>query len=162
MAAFFGEFGQTIDSKHRMAIPMALREQMDPEEDGDRFILALGPDLHLWLHPQLAYEKLLKQLRRSPLPDRDSRKIGLMFAMARVVRPDKQGRIVLPEKSMQRARVAEAVTLVGQYDHIEIWPTEEWEQRVREDLPNYGETIYDAAERLRLEQDFGRSGGTIH
>jgi len=151
MALFVGEFEVGIDAKHRMPIPAALRDGIDPDEDGRSFILVLGPDRHLWLYPDQAYRRLLATLRRSPLPNRQSRRINLLFAMARVVKPDKQGRVVLPEKSMQRARIEDAVTLVGIDDHIEIWPTEEWEQHVREGLPGYGEALYDAADQLSGE-----------
>ena len=149
MALFVGEFEQNIDAKRRMAIPMALREQMDPEEDGRDFVLVLGPDRHLWLYPDRYYRRLLATLRRSPLPDRRSRRIEMLFAMARIVKPDKQGRIVLPEKSMQRAMIAEKVTLLGFNDQIAIWPTDEWEQHVLEALPTYGEVLYQAGDEMQ-------------
>jgi MraZ protein len=153
MALFFGEFEQSIDAKHRLAISSALREQIDPEEDGKDFILVLGPDRHLWLYPDIYYRRLLATLKRSPLPDRRTRRIDLLFAMARPVKADSQGRMVLPEKSMQRAAVAEQVTLVGVFDHIEIWPSQEWERHVQESLPNYGEVLYETSEQV------GSSGG---
>jgi MraZ protein len=87
-------------------------------------------------------------MKRSPLPDRDSRRIDLLFAMARLVKCDAQGRIVLPEKSMERAVVAADVTLIGQNDHIEIWPSEEWNKHVEESLPQYGEMLYEAARKF--------------
>jgi MraZ protein len=151
MALFVGEFETRIDAKHRLAINAALREQIDPDEDGTSFILVLGPDRHLWLYPDQYYRRLLKSLRRSPLPDRQSRKIDLFFAMARVLKPDAQGRVVLPERSMQRADCDDEVTLVGMDDHIELWPSKQWEAHVSEALPSYGEMLYDAADRLNAE-----------
>jgi len=148
MAAFFGEFEQTIDAKHRLAIPAALRDQISPEEDGKSFVLVLGPDRHLWLYPDLAYRRMLASLRRGPLPDRQSNRLGLLFAMARIVKPDKQGRIVLPEKSMQRATISDSVTLAGKFEHIEIWPTDEWNQHVEDGLDGYGDMLYEAGDRL--------------
>jgi DNA-binding transcriptional regulator/RsmH inhibitor MraZ len=58
--------------------------------------------------------------------------------------------VVLPEKSLQRAGLdeVEKVTLVGKGDHIEIWPTDEWEQVIEETMPHYGEMLYEAAELL--------------
>ncbi|MFA6134899.1 MAG: hypothetical protein WC869_12865 [Phycisphaerae bacterium] len=150
MALFFGEFEQSIDAKHRLAISSALREQIVPEEDGKDFILVLGPDRHLWLYPDLYYRRLLATLKRSPLPDRQTRKIDLLFAMARPIKADAQGRVVVPEKSMQRAVVSEQVTLVGVFDHIEIWPSQEWERHVAEALPSYGEVLYEASEQAGL------------
>ncbi len=157
MALFVGEFEQMIDqAKHRLAISVALREQIDPEADGKNFILVLGPDRHLWLYPDQYYRRLLAAMRHSPLPDRQSRRIHLLTAMARVLKPDSQGRVVLPEKSMRRAVIAESVTLVGVFDHIEIWPAEEWEHHVAESLPSYGEMLYEASERTRsAETDSG-------
>jgi MraZ protein len=148
MALLIGELDQTIDAKHRLAISASFRDQIDPEEDGSEFILFLGPDRHLWLYPDRYYRRSLQKLNRGPFPRREDRETDLFFAMARVLKPDKQGRVVLPEKSMQRAVISDQVTLVGVSDHIEIWPTDEWERRVEKDLSNYGETLYAAGERL--------------
>jgi len=150
---FIGEFPQTIDEKHRLSISSSLRELMDADEDGRNFILTVGPDGHLWLYPDQYYRKLLGTLKRSALPTRQQRDIDLWFAMARLVKPYSQGRVVLPEKSMQRAKVGRNVTLVGNNDHIEIWPSEEHERRVAERLSTFGEALYAAAERL--QQDDG-------
>jgi MraZ protein len=147
MALLIGEFEQTIDAKHRLAISSSLREQIDPKEDGKDFILVLGPDRHLWLYPDQYYRRLLATLKRSPLPDRQTRRIDLLFAMARLLKPDTQGRMVLPEKSMQRAVISERVTLVGVFDHIEIWPGDEWDAHVRDSLPTYGEVLYEVSDR---------------
>ncbi len=154
MALFIGEFEQSIDqAKHRLSISSALREQIDSDEDGKDFILTLGPDRRLWLYPDKYYRRLLMTMKRSPLPDRQSRRIHLLTAMARVVKCDSQGRIVLPEKSMSRAIIDEKVTLVGVLDHIEIWPTDQWEEHVEEELPHYGEMLYEASDRLNAASD---------
>jgi len=148
MALFVGEFEQSVSpTKHRLAISAALREQIDTETDGEGFILVLGPDRHLWLYPDAYYRRLLATLKQSPLPDRGSRDMHLLTALARVVKTDSQGRLVLPEKSMSRAIISEQVTLVGVFDHIEIWPREEWETHVSEALPSYGEMLYQASDR---------------
>ncbi len=150
MPLFVGEFEQTIDeTKHRLAISSSFRDQIDPEEDGENFILVLGPDRHLWLYPDNYYRRLLATLKHSPLPDRQMRLTHLLTAMARVLKPDAQGRVVLPEKSMRRAIILNEVTLVGVFDHIEIWPREEWERHVEESLPSYGQMLYEASDLAR-------------
>jgi len=151
VALLIGEFEQTLDAKHRLAINAAFREQLVADEDGSNWILVLGPDRHLWLYPDLYYRRLLATLKRSPLPDRHVGKLGLLFAMARYLKSDSQGRVVLPEKSMERAVIGADVTLVGMNDHIEIWPTKDWEQYVQQALPHYGELLYEAAERMSGE-----------
>jgi len=153
MALFVGEFEQVIDQgKHRLSISSALREQIDTETDGSNFILVLGPDRHLWLYPDKYYRRLLAGMKQSPLPDRHSRKIHLLTAMARVVKCDSQGRIVLPDKSMRRAVIAEKVTLVGVFDHVEIWPLEAWERHVEQALESYGEMLFEASDRAAASE----------
>ena len=152
MALLIGEFETTLDAKHRLAINAALRETVVAQEDGDNFICVLGSDRHLWLYPDLYYRRLLTSMKRSPLPDRQTRRIDLLFAMARLLKCDAQGRVVLPEKSMQRAVIGDRVTLVGVFDHIEVWPTDEWEKHVEEALPTYGEVLYEASEHAQQQQ----------
>jgi len=148
MVLLIGEFEATIDAKRRLAVSSAIRDQIDPHEDGENFILVLGPDRHLWLYPDRYYRRLLATMKRSPLPSRRQRKTDLFFAMARVLKPDAQGRVVLPEKSIQRAVVTDQVTLVGMNDHIEIWPRGEWDRRVEEGLSGYGEMFDEAADAV--------------
>ncbi len=147
MALFVGEFDQAVDEKRRLAIPAALREQIAPSEDGEAFYLVLGSDRHLWLYPDLYYRRLMAKMRRSPFPSRDGQKLSLFWAMARHLKADRQGRMVLPEKSVQRAVISPEVTLVGHDDRIEIWPREDWESHVTEHLPTYGEVLLDASEQ---------------
>ena len=148
MALFVGEFDQTLDDKRRLAVPAPLRDQIDPSLDGEGFFLVLGADRHLWLYPDRYYRDLMATLKRSPFPTRSGRKTSLLFAMARQLRSDKQGRVVLPEKSLERADIDASLTLVGHDDHIEIWPRTQWERHVEEQLPTYGETLLDMGESL--------------
>ena len=151
MALLFGEIETKVDAKHRLAIGLAFRELLHPEQDGRDFIMILGPDRHLWLYPELYYRRLLRTMRRSPLPTRDSAHFNLFFGMAALVRPDAQGRVVIPPKLLSRANTSESVTVVGNDDHLEIWPTDEWERHVEEGLKTYGEMLFQAAERMNAE-----------
>ena len=153
MAFFFGDYEQTIDAKRRLPIVSALRELMDPVEDGTNYIVFLGPDRHLWLYPDRYYRRLVATMKRSPLPSREQRNIALYFAMARMLKTDAQGRVVLSEKTMQRANISAEVTLVGVNDHIEIWPRDEWDARVEEELPGLGEALYEAARMMETQGD---------
>ncbi len=153
MPIFTGEHEQTIGAKRRLAINSALREEQLPE-DGERFYLVLGPDKHLWLYPDEYYRRLASSMKRSLLPNRQVAKMSLFFAMARLLKPDAQGRVVLPEKSLRRAGLenVENVTLVGKGDHIEIWAADEWDRFMDEAMPSYEDMLYEAAERLDSDE----------
>ncbi len=152
MPFFTGEHETAIGAKRRLAISSALRDEQQPD-DGEQFYLVLGPDKHLWLYPDGYYRKLASSMKRSVLPSRQVSKMSLFFAMARLLKPDSQGRVVLPEKSLQRADMVnvEKVTLVGKGDHVEIWPTDEWEKFVDGSMASYEDMLYEAAERLEVE-----------
>lgn len=160
MALLIGEFETTIDAKHRLAIGSAFRDQISPDEDGENFVLILGPDRHIWLYPDRYYKRLVATMKRSPLPRRESAHFNLFFGMARVVKPDSQGRIVIPPKPLSRAVIADRVTVVGNDDHMEIWPEVDWEAHVEAALPRYGEMLYEAADRLSAAET--DNGATSH
>ncbi len=153
MPFFTGEHESRIGAKRRLAISSALREEIF-EDDGDQFYLVLGPEGHLWLYPDRYYRRLAQSMKRSILPSQKNRKLSLFFAMARLVRPDGQGRIILPERSVHRAGLenVEQVTLIGEQDHIEIWPRDEWEDYVTQNMPHYSDALYEAAEALEAER----------
>ena len=152
MAFFVGEFEQVIDAKHRLSISSSFRDQLVPEEDGTDFFLVLGADKHLRLYPNLYYRRLATMLGRSAIPDSRSSRYDIIFALARILKPDPQGRVVLPEKSMRRATIATRITVIGANDHLEIWPTDEWDRHVEQTLPIYGDMLDDAAMRLNEQQ----------
>lgn len=154
MPFFTGEHETAIGAKRRLAINSALRDEQLPE-DGEQYYLVLGPDKHLWLYPDGYYRRLASSMKRSLLPSRQVSKMSLFFAMARLLKPDSQGRVVLPEKSLQRAGLdkVEKVTLVGKGDHVEIWPSEAWEAFVEASMPSYEDMLYEAADRLAGDED---------
>ncbi|MBN1943164.1 MAG: hypothetical protein JW849_07705 [Phycisphaerae bacterium] len=152
MPFYTGEHEQTIGAKRRLAINSALREEQR-SDDGEQYYLILGPDKRLWLYPDEYYRRLASSMKRSLLPSRQVAKMSMFFAMARLLKPDAQGRVVLPEKSLQRANLdaVQNVTLVGKGDHIEIWPTSQWEAYVGDALGSYEDMLYEAADRLDAE-----------
>lgn len=151
MALFSGEFEQTIDAKHRLAISASLREQADPRKDGRDFYVVLGPNRNLHLYPGRHFDRLEALRRKTPLPTRRTQRLDTLFAFTRKVRPDTQGRIVLPEKLLERSRIDRKVMLVGLGNRIEIWPLEDWAAEAERRLAEHAEIFYDMADLL--EQD---------
>ena len=145
MPYFVGEFDQKIDDKNRLSISSSLRDLMNSESDGTNFFLVLGTDDHLWLYPDRYFMKLTSRMKRGSLGPVERERIDRWYASARQVKPDSQGRVVVPEKSMQRATIDREVTLVGNQDHIEIWPTAEHEARMAGGLDGSMVSMLDAA-----------------
>ena len=151
MTLIYGQAQATIDSKHRLPISMEFRLQID-RDDGDGFIVTLGPDYYLWIYPDTYFTRLLASLDRLPLPEEESEDLSMFYAFAEKVKPDSQGRIVLSERSRAQAILADQVVLVGNNDHIEVWPTAAWAQRVKDKMPNYRSNLLTLSRRLRAER----------
>ena len=154
MPFFTGEHDSQIGAKRRLAISSALRDEIE-HDDGSQFYLVLGPDKKLWLYPNEYYRKLAAKMKRSLLPTKQSRNLSLFFAMARLLKPDSQGRVILPEKSLARAGLdkTKEVTLVGDGDHIVIWPADKWEEHVSQSMESYEDMLYQAAEALATSDE---------
>lgn len=153
MALFVGHSEAKIDGKHRLPVGSAFREQMEPEADGKDFIMILGPNKRLRLYPDRYFRRMLKKLKRSPLPTRDQAKLTLFFALARDLKPDAQGRVVIPQVLMDKANLDGEVTLIGNGDHIELWRRDDWSRLVEEGMDEYDENVFSMAERMMAVED---------
>ena len=123
-----GEYELNIDDKNRFLIPAEIRKQMNSERDGDAFFLVIGPDRRPWMYPERYYESLVAEVPAELTPGRDRLAYDRrLFGMASRLEWDKQGRVLIPEKTRQRTALQKEVTLVGVRDHLEIWNRPEWE-----------------------------------
>jgi len=124
----YGEYELTIDDKNRLLVPAEVRRQLDPERDGDAFFLVLGIDGRPWLYPERYYEALVSRDPGELTPgdealDYDRMNLGL----ASRIEWDKQGRVLIPDKTLKRAGIGKDVTLLGVRDHLELWDRSGWD-----------------------------------
>ena len=125
---FKGSFDLTMDEKHRVLIPQAIRKKFDPERDGNAFIAIEGVDGRLWLYPENYYDALLVQGRSQAMPGADVLAYNRWnLGTAEAIELDKQGRLLLPERTLAESGLGKDVTLVGVNDHLELWNRSEWE-----------------------------------
>lgn len=131
----------SVTSGKRISIPSVFREN-------------LGKDLVLaqW------YEECLVLVNRSTLNTLLGRITGdqkvivepmrqtehFIFASSYEVIPDEQGRIVVPDKLINYAKLKEQVYFLGVGDRVEVWNKEIWEEReklVAQDAAEYLEEL---------------------
>jgi len=130
----FGEFDLSVDEKGRLSIPSEIRKAIVPERDGEAFFLVVGVNQVPWLYPERYYEWLVTQALSDVTPNEDVLAYDQMnFALASKFEWDKQGRILIPEKTLRRTGLSREVTMIGVKDHLELWNRPQWEAR-REQL----------------------------
>ena len=123
MPVFTGQYERTIDAKHRIQLPSQLRAELDSDLDGRKLYVTLGefPGTLSIFTPR-GFGALAARMETEYTANPAARRFELQFyAIASTVDMDKQGRIVLPERLIKKARFGEEVCLVGQRNRIEIW-----------------------------------------
>jgi MraZ protein len=118
LGGFLGSFRHQIDEKGRVALPASFR-RLGGEEP---FVLLDAGDRALFLYPASAWRRLAEQLLGLRRRDTRSRmRVLRLTANAVEVVPDKQGRILIPERLKAAAELEDEVLIVGALDRVELW-----------------------------------------
>lgn len=130
----FGEYELTVDDKSRLLIPSEIRRVIDPAIHGDAVFLVIGVNRKPWIYWDRYYEDLIARVPQEMIPGMDLLAFDqLNFALASRLEPDKQGRMLVPEKTLRRAGIGREITMIGVRDHLEIWNRTDWDAH-REEL----------------------------
>ncbi len=140
-------YDHAIDEKNRLAIPSEIRRAMDPEIDGVAFYL-LPEGRYLQLIPEKLFQRLAGHAEAGLTISGDlARARRLLFASASRLEPDKQGRVIIPDRFMADAKnrdpfsdavLSREVTLVGAGDRAELWNRADFYTHMRELMADRG------------------------
>lgn len=127
MSGFLGSFLHQVDEKGRLSLPAAFRR-----DAGDQPMVLLQVHAEaLTLFPHASWEevelRLRELLRRQP--EARSHVLGLTASAVETI-PDKQGRILIPQRLLTAAAIEGPALLVGALDRIEIWNPARFEAAV--------------------------------
>jgi MraZ protein len=135
-----GEHEHSLDDKNRLTLPARLRAAF---EDG--VVVTPGLDGCLFAYPRDEWVRMADRIKSlDPLAEGSRVMQRHFFAGAAQVELDKQGRLVLPPRLIERAKLGREVTVAGVYDHLEIWDRARW----RTELHDVEGSAEDVAERL--------------
>jgi len=124
---FLGEYQHSLDAKGRIILPAKIRAEL---ESG--LVITRAPDGCLWVFPKADFQAFTErfQERARVVGDRRWRDVmRFIFSGAHEDRPDRQGRISVPEHLREHAGLEREVTIAGAVDRIEVWHRERWEER---------------------------------
>jgi len=142
---FIGEYKTSITPGKRVAIPKALRQYLE----GDSVILTRGYEGCVVLVEESKCNNLLDGVADVPFISSDKRETSrFLLSGAHKVKPDSQGRFVLPDSLIEYGGMngAEVVFLgVGRW--IEIWDLARWRE-YREQLDQQSTEIAERLARL--------------
>lgn len=135
---FHGEFESTLDDKGRVILPAKLRERIDEQRDGAGFYVTYGPDGCIELCTPAVWNRRVEVLRQAPFAREKARRFQrTMSSLTEPAEVDKQGRLRLSPNLINEAKIGKLVTLVGNFDIIEVWSRERWAEFKAQALQEY-------------------------
>ena len=148
-----------IDDKNRLAIPSQIRNAMDPERDGAAFYL-VPEERYMQLIPEKLFERYAEQTPTGLMPASEVARVRrYLYSLSSRIEPDKQGRVIIPDRLMKdsknpdpfaRVLLDREITLVGNGDRIELWNRAEFFAHMRETV----------ADRLGIQATLQRMFGS--
>lgn len=115
-----GEYPHTIDAKGRLFIPAALREEL-----GDTVFVTISIEHALAVYSEAAWKE--KEAKYDALPAAQARRLRPLFVNAAKCTLDSQGRILVPAKLRNYAKLKKDVAVLGVSNHAEIWDRSAWD-----------------------------------
>lgn len=119
---FMGEYNHSLDAKGRLIVPSKFREEL-----GETFVVTQGLDNCLFVFSMKEWGNFVKGLQETPQTTKDGRKfLRFLLSGAKECEVDKQGRVSIPEKLRNFAKLQKDVVTVGVLNRVEIWDKDMW------------------------------------
>ena len=118
---FVGLYEYSVDLKGRLFIPAKFRAEK-------HFIVTIGLDMCLYIYPKYTWKKLETKLELLEFKDKSEERAfkRVLLAGATEVKPDGQGRILIPSNLRNYAKIKDGVVIIGVANKIEVWAKEVW------------------------------------
>lgn len=124
---FSGRFDHSIDDKGRVSIPARFRDALQHQGHDRLFItnfIQTG-ERCLALYPPLEWDQLVARIKAKPAFDPNVQAFETFYiGGAHDVQVDRQGRILVPTRLRDFARLGRDVTFSARNDHFQLWDKE--------------------------------------
>lgn len=134
MDQFLGSHVNRLDAKGRISIPAPFRAALKATQEATSIVLRrshLHPCIDVW--PMAMLERSKARLAQMDMLDPAYDDIAArLFGDSFPAEPDKEGRIVIPQRYLQHAAITEMITLTGRGTYFQLWEPEAAERRLNQ------------------------------
>jgi len=135
---FIGTYDCKADSKGRVMLPVALKNQMSPVIN-DGFVIkrsVFQPCLELY--PMAEWNLLMQKMnKKNRFKKKNNDFIRRFSAGVKVVEIDATGRLLIPKNLVEVAGIAKEVVLSSAINIVEIWDKENYEKVLEETAEDF-------------------------
>ncbi len=137
---FLGEYEHTLDNKGRLTIPSRFRNEM-----AGGVVITRGLDKCLWVFTRSEFERLVEKIVSQPITNVDVRSFArYLAANAQDLTPDRQGRVLIPQKLRDYAGIDSEAVVIGAMNRVEVWNPERWraeESKLTDDEDSFAKQL---------------------
>jgi MraZ protein len=132
LSGYLGSYVHQIDEKGRLSLPAPFRRESAEQP----MVLVQVHETALTLYPRAAWEAVESRLREILRLQPSARHyvVGITANAVEVV-PDRQGRILVPQRLLDGAEIVGTALVVGVIDRIELWNPERFRAVTAERTP---------------------------
>lgn len=137
MIQLLGEFDCKLDQKGRLMVPASLKKQL-PNVEQDGLVINRGFEKHLVIYPKKVWEGIVAELSKLNPYEKKTREFIRFFTRgASELSLDASGRVLLPKSLLEFAGIAGDVVLACQFDKIEVWAKDAYDQLLDNEPENF-------------------------
>ena len=136
LGKFLGSYLYQLDEKGRVSLPAAFRR----EAADQRFVLLQPYPPALALYPEGEWVQVEERVR-DLLKHQPEARMWVLRMMSGAVEcaPDSQGRILIPARLKEAAKLENQVMLVGAIDKVEIWNPNLFDAAIGEEAEQFSQ-----------------------
>lgn len=145
---FIGSYEHTLDTKGRLSIPAEFRAEFQRIGDGTPILTNLRHCLALYPYEEwMDFAEQVESVAKVDPKVQAFQRFVLFGASPCPI--DRQGRILVPARLREHARLERDVVVAGKDSCVEIWNPERLNAELAQTLANYDEIASDVASRSR-------------
>lgn len=133
---FVGSYEHTLDTKGRVSLPAAFRKEFEAQSE-NLVVMPSPTEKALYVFTVAGFDKWINSLfeRDGGFNPRSSKDVAIrkrIMGGSAAVNLDSAGRINVPKNLREYAHLDKAVTVLGNYDHVELWDSVKCEEALTE------------------------------
>ncbi|MCF7203779.1 division/cell wall cluster transcriptional repressor MraZ [Pseudomonas oligotrophica] len=124
---FRGANAISLDAKGRLVMPSRYRDELLSRGEGQLIVTIDAVDRCLCIYPLPEWELIEAKLRELPSLREEARRLQrLLIGNAVDVEMDGSGRVLVPPRLREYARLDKRAMLVGQLNKFQLWNEDDW------------------------------------